>query len=133
MSKTVRSHGQRAETTVDVHCTGHVRDAVGRSRFEFTFEGTTLEAFLDAFCEDYDVEELLIAETEADATTEGWAPAPDSTSLPGSWAKNPPGEQTRRYARITIDGVFNEHRDGLRTELDDDDRIGLLYPFIFCC
>jgi hypothetical protein len=30
------------ETTVDVHCTGHIRREVGKSRMDFTFEGETL-------------------------------------------------------------------------------------------
>jgi len=131
MSTTTADRPQRTETTVAVHCTGHVRDAVGEPRLEFTFEGDTLRAFLDAFCGEYDVADLVIAETESEATTDGWAP--ELESLPGDWAKNPEGEQIRCYARVTVDGEFNEHLDGLDTELDDGARVGLLYPFIFCC
>ncbi|WP_368408668.1 MoaD/ThiS family protein [Halorussus salilacus] len=119
------------ETTVEVRCTGHVRDAVGAPSLTFAFEGTTLRAFLDAFFAEYDVKDLLIAETEDEATTDGWADAPED--LPGTWKKNPEGEQTRRYARVAVDGQFNEHLDGLDTELSDGDRISLMYPFIFCC
>ncbi|WIV65695.1 MoaD/ThiS family protein [Natrialbaceae archaeon AArc-T1-2] len=119
------------ETTVDVRCTGHVRDAVGAHSLEFRFEGTTLRAFLEAFFAEYDVEELLIAETEADATARGWAHPPEE--LPGTWQKNPEGEQTRRYARVCVNGTFNEHLEGLDTSLEDGDRVSLLYPFIFCC
>ncbi len=118
-------------TTVEVRCTGHVRDAVGTPSLEYTFEGSTLGEFLEAFFDDYDVEDLLIAETEADATAHGWAPAPDE--LPGTWRKNPDGEQTRTYARVCINGRFNEHVDGFATELEDDDRVALIYPFMFCC
>ncbi len=121
----------RTTTTVTVRCTGHVRDAVGRHDLEYTFEGTTLREFLESFFDDYDVEEMLIAETEAEATHSGWAPAPDD--LPGTWRKNPEGEQTRPYARVCINGRFNEHYDGFETELEDSDRIALIYPFMFCC
>ncbi|WP_254768091.1 MoaD/ThiS family protein [Salinilacihabitans rarus] len=118
-------------TTVDVRCTGHVRTAIGEHDIEFTFEGSSLREFLEAFFEEHPVEDLLIAETEADATARGWAPVPDD--LPGTWRKNPEGEQTRPYARVTINGRFNEHLDGFETELSEGDRVGLLYPFIFCC
>lgn len=117
-------------TTVRVHCTGHVRAAVGEPRLSVTFSGTTLRELLADFFERYDVEELLIAETEADATTHGWAPRVDPP--PGSWRKNPKGEQTRAYARVAINGRFNEHLDGLDTKLEDGDRVSLMYPFLFC-
>ncbi|RBI61265.1 pterin cluster protein [halophilic archaeon] len=122
--------GDETATTVTVRCTGHVRTAIGESRLEFGFEGSTLGEFLDAFFAEYDVADLVIAETEADATTRGWAAVSD---LPGTWRKNPEGEQTRAYARVTVDGRFNEHLDGLDTELRDGDRVALMYPFIFCC
>ena len=117
-------------TTVEVRATGNVRRELGRHAFEFSFEGTTLREFLDAFFAEYDVADLIIAETEAEATTEGWA---DVQELPGSWRKNPEGEQTRAFARVAIDGRFNEHLDGLATKLEDGDRVSLMYPFIFCC
>ncbi|WP_083252517.1 MoaD/ThiS family protein [Haladaptatus sp. W1] len=120
-----------AETTVEVRCTGHVRDAVGSPGLTFTFEGTTLREFLTAFFAEYDVEDMLIAETEADATTRGWATVPGE--LPGTWRKNPEGEQTRAYARVAINGTFNEHIGGLNTRLEDGDRVALMYPFIYCC
>lgn len=118
-------------TTVPVRCTGHVRDAVGDHEFEYTFEGETLRAFLDAFFDDYDVADLVIAETEAEATAHGWAPTDGDP--PGTWLKNPEGEQTRAFARIAVNGRFNEHLDGLDTVLEDGDRVALMYPFIFCC
>lgn len=120
-----------AETTVTVRCTGRVRDAVGTHELSFSFEGDTLREFLEAFFERHDVAEFLIAETEAEATAPGWAPTPEE--LPGTWKKNPEGEQTRAYARVCINGRFNEHLDGLDTELEDGDRVSLMYPFIFCC
>jgi molybdopterin converting factor small subunit len=120
------------ETTVEARCTGHVRTEVGESRIEYTFEGDTLRDFLEAFFEDYDVGDMLIAETEAEATTEGWAP--ELESLPGeNYAKNPEGEQTRVYARVAVNGTFNEHLDGLDTELEDGDRVAMIYPVIYCC
>lgn len=120
-----------AETTVEVRCTGHVRDAVGTPRLTYTFEGETLRAFLEAFFAAYDVRDLLIAETEAEATTRGWAPRP--AELPGkNWRKNPEGEQTRRYARVLVNGTFNEHLDGLDTRLTDGDRVALVHPFLYC-
>ncbi|WP_132057887.1 MoaD/ThiS family protein [Halorussus amylolyticus] len=126
------STGETGErTTVEVRCTGHVRGAVGEPRLEYTFEGTTLRDFLDAFFAEYDVKDLLIAETEEDATTSGWASPPDE--LPGTWKKNPEGEQTRQFARVAVNGQFNEHLAGLDTELEADDRVSLMYPFIFCC
>jgi len=77
---------------------------------------------------------MLIAETgsESEARTDGWAP--ELGELPGdNSAKTPEGEQTRQYARVVVDGTFNEHLDGPDTELDDGDRVALLYPFIYCC
>lgn len=121
-----------AVTTVEVRCTGHVRTEIGEARLDYEFEGDTLRAFLESFFQDYDVKEMLIAETEDEATTKGWAP--EMESLPGeNYAKNPEGEQTRCYARVVINGTFNEHMDGLDTELEDGDRVGLIYPFIYCC
>jgi molybdopterin converting factor small subunit len=124
--------GDPATTTVEIRCTGHVRTEIGEPRFEFEFEGETLRDFLTALFEEYDVGEMLIAETEAEATTRGWAPEMDE--LPGTnYAKNPEGEQTRRYARVTVNGTFNEHLDGLDTELEGGDQVALMYPFIYCC
>src|SRR6056297_930320 len=125
-----RATGTDERTTVTVRCTGHVRTAVGEPELEFTFEGDRLREFLDAFFDEYDVADLVIAETEAEATTRGWAPVEE---LPGSWRKNPEGEQTRAFARVAVNGRFNEHLDGLATELQDGDRVALMYPFIFCC
>ena len=121
---------ETTHTTVTVRCTGHVRTAIGTHELTFTFEGTTLRAFLDAFFDEYDVADLLIAETDAEATHRGWAPVDDA---PGTWRKNPEGENTRRYARVCVNGRFNENLDGLDTELDEGDRVALIYPFMFCC
>ena len=63
----------RQTTTVEVRATGYVREAIGTHSFEFTFEGDALREFLDAPFAEYDVRDLLIAETEADATTRGWS------------------------------------------------------------
>jgi molybdopterin converting factor small subunit len=126
-----RPEADRRLTTVEVRPTGRVRAAVGAPRLEYAFEGDTLKEFLSAFFEEYDVEEMLIAETEADATTRGWASA--RGEIPGTWRKNPEGEQTRAYARILVNGRFNENLDGLDTTLADGDRVALVYPFIFCC
>lgn len=132
MSLAERPRTHQKKTTVTVSCTGHIRSAVGKSGFEYTFDGTTLREFLDDFCATYRVRELLIAKTEADATAPGWVPKMDD--LPGkNYAKNPEGEQTRQYARVSINGTFNEHLDGMDTELEDGDRLSLMYPFIFCC
>jgi molybdopterin converting factor small subunit len=121
------------ETTVTVRCTGHVRTALdGTYEFEYAFAGTTLREFLDELFEDYpELQELLIAETEADATHSGWAPTPEE--LPGTWTKNPVGEQTIAYARILVNGRFNENERGFDTELEQGDRVALVYPFMFCC
>jgi molybdopterin converting factor small subunit len=118
-------------TTIEVRPTGHVRAAVGQPRLEFTFAGSTLREFLAAFFEEYDVAELLIAETEAEATAHGWATPPEE--LPGTWTKNPEAEQTRAYARVAVNGRFNENLEGLDTELEAGDRVALMYPFMFCC
>ena len=117
-------------TTVQVHCTGHVRREVGTATLEFAFEGNTLRKFLDAFFQQYDVADLLIAESESEATAHGWAPPVEGP--PGTWRKNPEGEQTRPYARICVNGRFNEHLDGFETELTDGDRVALMKPFMFC-
>ena len=53
--------------------------------------------------------------------------------LPGENYANSEGEQTRQYARVVVNGTFNEYLEGLDTELDDGDRVALLYPFIYCC
>ncbi|OYR56932.1 MULTISPECIES: MoaD/ThiS family protein [Halorubrum] len=121
------------ETTVTVRCTGHVRTELdGTYEFEYTFTGNTLREFLDDLFEDYpELQELLIAETEADATHSGWAPTPEE--LPGTWTKNPVGEQTIAYARILVNGRFNENERGFDTELEEGDRVALVYPFMFCC
>lgn len=122
----------RETTTVEVRATGHVRDALGTARMEFSFEGDTLREFVRAFLDEYDVRELLIAETDDDATAPGWVPA-DGDDVGGSLRKNPDGEQTRAYARILVNGRFNENRRGFDTELRDGDRVALVNPFIFCC
>ncbi|MFB6132386.1 MAG: MoaD/ThiS family protein [Halanaeroarchaeum sp.] len=118
------------ETIVELRCTGHVRRAVGFGSTQYRFEGRTLRDLLDAFFTEYDVRDLVLAETADDATTRGWAPKPES--LPGTWKKNPPGDRTRRYARVLVNGTFNEHLNGLDTELSDGDRVALLYPFVYC-
>lgn len=118
------------QTTVTVRCTGHVRTAIGTPELSFTFEGDTLREFLEAFFETHDVADLLIAETDAEATHRGWAKVDD---VPGTWRKNPEGENTRCYARVCVNGRFNENLAGLDTELDDGDRVALIYPFMFCC
>lgn len=122
----------RETTTVDVKATGHVRTALDEHRFEFTFEGSTLREFLEAFLAEYDVADLLLAGT-GDASTEGWARVPDLDSLPGRWVDNPEGEQTRPYARVLVNGRFNELLDGFDTELEDGDRVALVNPFMYCC
>lgn len=119
------------KTTVVVRCTGHVRRAIGTHELDYTFTGETLGDFLEEFFEEYDVKDLLIAETEEEATAHGWAPAPDE--LPGTWRKNPEGQQSRTYARVCVNGRFNEHFDGFDTTLEDGDRVALMYPFMFCC
>ncbi|MFB6090697.1 MAG: pterin cluster protein [Halobellus sp.] len=122
---------QRPETTVEVRATGHVRDALGTPSITYTFEGETLRDFAEAFFEEYDVRDLVIAETEDESATRGWAPI-DAGEVPGDLQKNPDGEQTRAYARILINGRFNETLDGFDTELDDGDRVALVNPFLFC-
>ncbi|WP_096389808.1 MoaD/ThiS family protein [Halopenitus persicus] len=120
------------ETTVTVRCTGHVRTALDRSEFEYRFEGDTLREFLDALFADYpELQDLLIAESEDESTAHGWAPTPEE--LPGTWRKNPVGEQTVAYARVLVNGRFNENQEGFDTALADGDRVALVYPFIFCC
>lgn len=122
---------QRKTTTVDVKATGHVRRELGEHRFSFTFEGDTLGEFLDAFFEEYGCRDLLLAETEAEETAHGWINYPSDP--PGRWVRNPEGERTRAYARVLVNGRFNELLDGFATELADGDRITLAYPFMFCC
>lgn len=129
---TARADGEeRPVTTVEVKGTGRLYDALPEHRFEYAFEGTTLREFLEAFLDDYDVADLLIADTPEEAVAHGWAPPPED--LPDDFAANPEGDRTRAYARIAINGRFNEHLDGFETELTDGDRVALMYPFIYCC
>ena len=121
--------GARPTTTVEVRATGRVRAAMGTHSFEYVFEGDTLREFLDALFAEYDVKGLLIAETEAEATTRGWATVDDP---PGTWHKNPEGEQSRAFARVLVNGRFNENLAGFDTELDDGGRVALVNPFVFC-
>ncbi|MBB6645259.1 MoaD/ThiS family protein [Halobellus ruber] len=118
-------------TTVDVRATGHVRDALGTPQLSFTFEGTTLREFVAAFFEEHDVRDLVIAETEAESATRGWAPI-EGDEVPGDLRKNPDGERTRAYARILVNGTFNENLEGFDTELSEGDRVALVNPFVFC-
>lgn len=46
--------------------------------------------------------------------------------------KYPSGERTRRYARVLLNGTFNEHLAGLDTHIEGGDRVALLYPFVYC-
>ena len=133
MSATANSDTtKRPTTTVALRATGHVRDAMDEPHQEFTFEGDTLRDLLETFFDEYpDLAEMLIAETEAEATTAGWAKPPEN--LPGTWHKNPEGEQTKPYARVLVNGKFNEVLDGFDTTIEDGDRVSLVYPFIFCC
>lgn len=118
-------------TTVEVRATGHVRDALEAHQFDYEFEGSTLGEFLDQFFAEYGCEDLLLAETEAEETGPGWADYPGEP--PGRWERNPEGERTRAFARVLVNGRFNELYDGFATELEDGDRVALVYPFIFCC
>ncbi|AUX10000.1 molybdopterin converting factor, small subunit [Halalkaliarchaeum desulfuricum] len=121
---------ERAETTVEVRCTGHVRMELGHHSFEYSFQGTTLREFLEEFFAEYpEIESMIIATREEDATARGWAPVKDP---PGTWRKNPEGEQTVAFARVMVNGRFNENLDGFDTELSDGDRVALVYPFMFC-
>lgn len=132
MSQSSRSDPSQATLTteVTVRCTGRVREAVGTESFTYRFEGSTLRDFLEAFFEDYDVKELLLAADEESASAPGWAPKPET--LPGTWRKNPEGDQVRRFARVLVNGTFNEHLDGFDTGLEDGDRVSLMNPFVFC-
>ena len=122
---------QAVETTVDVRATGHVRDALGTPQLSFTFEGDTLRAFVEAFFAEHDIQELVIAETDKETATSGWAPV-EGDDVPGDLRKNPEGEQTRAYARILINGEFNETLSGFDTTLSEGDRVALVNPFLFC-
>lgn len=122
---------ETGQTTVEVRATGHVRDALGTPKLSFTFEGDTLREFAESFFDEYDVQDLVIAETETESSTRGWAPI-DADDVPGDLRKNPDGEQTRAYARILINGQFNENLAGFDTKLSEGDRVALVYPFMFC-
>lgn len=131
MARSDGKTGNSPATTVTVRATGNVRQRLGNHQLEFTFEGRTLGAFLNAFFDQYAVSDLLIAESETEAVAPGWAPSPDQ--LDDSWYTNAEGEQTRTYARVCVNGRFNETLDGFDTEIQDGDRITLAHPFIFCC
>ena len=121
---------QPVTTTVDEKATGNVRRELEAHRFDFTFEGTTLREFLEAFFDEYGCADLILA-TEDNDRTKGWAR--HEGELPGRWVANPEGERTRRYARVLVNGKFNELLDGFDTELEDGDRIALMQPFMYCC
>lgn len=127
---TAGASNERAETTVEVRATGHVRRELGEHRFGFTFDGDTLGEFLDAFFDEYGCEEMLIAASEDEETAATWADYPGDP--PGRWERNPEDERTRAYARVLVNGRFNELLDGFATELEDGDRVALTYPFTFC-
>ncbi|GGJ15800.1 hypothetical protein GCM10008995_27040 [Halobellus salinus] len=97
----------------------------------FTTGGSTLRGFAEAVLADYDVRDPATAEIEADPATRGWAPV-DGDDAPGGLRKNPAGEQSRAYARILIDGAFNENLEGFGTELSNGDRVAVVTPFVFC-
>lgn len=118
-------------TTVDVRATGHVRTELGTHELEFTFEGDTLRAFLEQFFAEYGCEDLVIADSPEEATANGWARYDGDP--PGRWEANPEGERTRAYARVLVNGRPNELLDGFDTEIEDGDRVALVYPFFFCC
>ncbi|GAA0281438.1 hypothetical protein GCM10009000_115720 [Halobacterium noricense] len=121
---------EQTQTTVEVRATGHVRRELGTHSFEFEFDGTTLGEFLDAFFDEHGCEEMLLAESEEEETAATWANYPGDP--PGRWERNPEGERTRAYARVLVNGRFNELLDGFATELADGDRVALTYPFSFC-
>lgn len=127
---TDQSAATHQQTTVTVKCSGHVRAAVGTGTLTYRFDGETLGEFLEAFFAEYDVADLVLATKPEDESAPGWAPKPDSA--PGTWRQNPEGERIRRYARVLVNGTFNEHLDGFRTTLADGDRVSLLYPFVYC-
>ena len=133
MAHSQQVHGAEATdtTTVDVRATGHVRDALGTPQLSFTFEGSTLREFVEAFFAEHDVRELVIAETESESATRGWAPI-DGDDVPGELSKNPDGERTRSYARILINGTLNENLDGFDTELSEKDSVVMVNPLVFC-
>jgi molybdopterin converting factor small subunit len=126
----VQQADEQATTTVEVRATGHVRRELGDHRFEFAFDGDTLGEFLDAFFDEHGLEEMLLAESEEQETAATWANYPGDP--PGRWERNPEGERTRAYARVLVNGRFNELLDGFATELEDGDRVALTYPFTFC-
>ena len=130
MSTTSEQRDTETVTTVDVKATGNVRRELEEHRFDFTFEGSTLREFLAAFFDEYGCEDLILA-TEDNDSTKGWAR--HDGELPGCWVANPEGERTRRFARVLINGKFNELLDGFDTELEDGDRIALMQPFMYCC
>jgi molybdopterin converting factor small subunit len=126
----VQQADEQATTTVEVRATGHVRRELGDHRFEFAFDGDTLGEFLDAFFDEHGLEEMLLAESEEQETAATWANYPGDP--PGRWERNPEGERTRAYARVLVNGRFNELLDGFATELENGDRVALTYPFTFC-
>ncbi|WP_440769055.1 pterin cluster protein [Natronorubrum sp. DTA28] len=116
-------------TTVDVRCTGHVREHVGSHELEFTFAGERLRAFLVAFDATYDLEPFFAVdpERESDPMARLWGRPPGE--FPG-W-RPPDGDRSRPYGRICCNGQFSDNLAGLETRLEDGDRIALLYPFLF--
>jgi molybdopterin converting factor small subunit len=104
-------------TTVSVRACGRFRRRFDDSRFEFTFEGETLRAFVGAFLARHpDVSELLVGETRREDDA-GWTDLQDDV-----------GEESRPFVRVMINGTFNEYCGGADAQLADGDRIELVEP-----
>ncbi|SDK19622.1 hypothetical protein [Natronorubrum texcoconense] len=129
MSAEINSGRADGTTTVDVRCTGRVRERVGSHELEFTFAGDRLRTFLAAFAATYDLEAFFAVDPEREPhpMARVWARPPGE--FPG-W-RPPDGDRSRPYGRICLDGQFSDNLDGLETRLEDGDRIALLYPFLF--
>jgi len=101
-------------TTVHVRCTGHARMANGEHAFHYTFDDTTPRAFLPPFFAEYDIANLVPAETEAEATAHGLATTrrgPGPRIPRANRSVHPPGSPSTA-------GSTN----GLDTSLADGDR-----------
>jgi molybdopterin converting factor small subunit len=107
-------------TTVEVRAVGQLRHDFPEERFEFSFQGDTLRAFVGALLAEHpELADRLVGETRREDDA-GWTELRDGTD-----------DRTRPYVRAMVNGTFNEFLEGADTALEPGDEVELVYPL--CC